>query len=104
MVNHKNILLFGIVFLVIGSFELIKPISYLLVLFGILVSSYHLYLMNGVVDGVKNDMRNDEMNVEYLYILLFGPLLALRGATTFENLKNISFIVGVACIVYFMKG
>jgi len=90
----KNLLIkmLAILFLLISIVEIKLPYNYILLIIGILLITYNIKEIN----------KTNFLNIN---IILFGPLLVILGITkNNENLKNLSFIVGISIILFHMKG
>ena len=91
--NLKKIIniILALLFLVLGFKNLLKPYNYLIMIFGISLIIYNLKIVF---------YDEDFLNIN---ILLFGPLLIILGLTKNENLKHLSFIVGISIILFYIK-
>tara|TARA_B100000795_G_C22726568_1_gene409655 strand:+ start:562 stop:867 length:306 start_codon:yes stop_codon:yes gene_type:complete len=90
MILNKIINIFlALLFLSLSFKKVIKPYNYFIIILGVL-----LIISNIKVVFLKEDFLN-------IHIILFGPLLILLGIT--ENLKNLSFIVGISIILFYIK-
>jgi len=79
----------ALLFLALSFKNVIKPYSYFIIILGVL-----LIISNIKVVFFKEDFLN-------IHIILFGPLFILLGIT--EKLKNLSFIVGISIILFYIK-
>jgi hypothetical protein len=92
----KNLLIkmLAILFLLISIVEIKLPYNYILLIIGILLITYNI-----------KEIAINKTNFLNINIILFGPLLVILGITkNNENLKNLSFIVGISIILFHMKG
>ena len=90
MILKKIINIFlALLFLVLSFKNLFKPYNYLIILFGLSLIVYNLKIV-----------YYDE-NFLNANILLFGPLLVILGWT--NKLKNLSFVVGISIILFYIK-
>jgi hypothetical protein len=90
MILKKIINIFlALLFLALSFKNLIKPYNFLVILFGLLLIIYNLKIV--FYEG----------NFLNINILLFGPLLVILGWK--NKLKNLSFIVGIFIILYYIK-
>ena len=87
--NLKKIIniILALLFLVLGFKNLLNPYNYLIMIFGISLIIYNLKIVF---------YEEDFLNIN---IILFGPLLVTLGITKNENLKNLSFVVGISIIL-----
>jgi len=85
-----NIIL-ALLFLTLSFKNLSKPYNYLIIILGLLLIIYNLTIV--FYDG-------DFLNIN---ILVFGPLLVLMGIVKNENLSNLSFVIGITIILYYIK-
>jgi hypothetical protein len=90
MILKKIINIFlALLFLALSFKNLTKPYNFLVILFGLLLIIYNLKIVF---------YEEDFLNIN---ILLFGPLLVILGWK--NKLKNLSFIVGISIILYYIK-
>jgi len=91
--NLKKIIniILALLFLVLGFKNLLNPYNYLIMIFGISLIIYNLKIVF---------YEEDFLNIN---ILLFGPLLIILCLTKNENLKHLSFIVGISIILFYIK-
>lgn len=85
-----NILL-ALLFLLLSLKNISKLYNYLIIALGLLLIIYNLKI------AFNNE---DFLN---LNIIIFGPLLIILGLTNNDSLKNLSFIIGISIILYYIK-
>ena len=92
MILKKIINIFlALLFLLLSLRNLSKPYNYLIIILGISLIIYNLKIVF---------YEEDFLNIN---IILFGPLLVILGVTKNENLKNLSFVVGISIILLYIK-
>ena len=79
----------ALLFLILSLKNLSEPYNYLIIIFGLLLIIYNLKIVF---------YEEDFLNIN---ILLFGPLLVILGLT--KKLKNLSFVVGISIILFYIK-
>tara|TARA_B110000967_G_C18422980_1_gene334802 strand:- start:226 stop:525 length:300 start_codon:yes stop_codon:yes gene_type:complete len=85
-------ILLALLFLLLGLKKNVSKLyNYLIIFLGLLLIIYNL-----------NVVFNNEDFLN-LNVIIFGPLLVILGVTENESLKNLSFIIGISILLYYIK-